>query len=462
MDKRLNCNFLSSFSIISCIQTLTVYMYILFLTHHASSIEYASYTSLTYIIDFTVAISLFGFNLLILREHESYISNNILSITLISFILTCIVFLFWLLTIHQQYTLETLLCFLLIVMQYLYQIGYTIQIKFQQNTTALYNAIINFTFTLLGLYGLTYFNALSCQNVLIVRIAQLCIFSLICYQASKKYIPALNRVSTKTIRSSFKAALPIGGGAILGTIILFVDKFIVTTLSYEDVATYSIARLEIPFIGIFIANLSLVFMPSIKDSFCNKNMNDVIIRIRELFTYGWYLNVIFFTLLFCNAEFIITTLYSESYAASVPLFKILICTYLLKIFPYTNILVALGLEKIIVPRLFIEMIIQIVASFALLNIWGITGLASCAVLVLAFWSIPYNIYFIKKAINTSISNFVPFSTMIYFFFKCFIPSLLITYYVNEISQPIFGALASLCVVLIINSKEIIYVYKHTK
>ena len=84
-------NILTTFSVISCIQTIVVYLYVLFLTRFASETEYAHYISITYIVDFTVAISLFGFNLLILREGEDYIKQNICSILSLSAIIGIII-----------------------------------------------------------------------------------------------------------------------------------------------------------------------------------------------------------------------------------------------------------------------------------------------------------------------------------------------------------------------------------
>ena len=154
---------------------------------------------------------------------------------------------------------------------------------------------------------------MSCQNVLITRIIQLSIFVIICYCGVLKYILPVKQPAIRSFIENLKYAIPIGGGSILGVFILFADKLILATQTPEEIATYSVARFEIPFIGIFITNLSLVYIPQIKEAIAENNYSAVQTSIKNLFKYGWYLNIIVFTLLFSNAKFVISTLYSATY-----------------------------------------------------------------------------------------------------------------------------------------------------
>lgn len=459
MLKGLNNTIFTTFSVISCIQTVAVYLYILFMTHNATAQEYASYISTTYIIDFAVSISLFGFNLIILRENKDYIHNNIISIITCSGVLIGVIFSVYCLLNNGFSATHYFLCFCLIVMQYIYQLGTCLQIKFNQNNLAFYNAVINFCFVLITLTILRRNDTMTCQNVLITRITQLAIFALISYSTLLKHIIPIYRPTLKSFILNIKTALPIGGGIVLGTINLFIDKFILTSQPPEDIALYSIARFEIPFIGIFTSNLSLVFMPKIQEAICHNRWDDTRTSINTLFQYGWYLNTIIFTLIFCNAGFIIETLYSAEYSEATIMFQIIACSYILKIVPYTNIIVALGIERIIVPRLFIEMVLQVLISLLFLHLWGIIGLAISVVFVLIFWSIPYNIYYICRTSHSQIGEIVPFKSMTLFFIKCFIPCLILTTVVNNH----YSLLAlTLSYIAIAAMKEIKYIYKNTR
>ena len=462
MFNRLQNSILTTFSVTSCIQTISVYLYVLFMTHNSAEVEYASYISTTYIVDFAVTISLFGFNLLILREPERYIKDNIISIFASSLILSCIIYFIWFIASENVPTSNYILCFILIILQYSYQLGTCLLIKFKCNTIAFINAIVNLGFVVSSLSVLANNDTITCQNVLITRIIQLTIFGIICYAYVLRYILPIKQPTISSFIQNFKYAIPIGGGSILGAAILFVDKLILSTQTADDIATYSVARFEIPFVGIFITNLSLVYIPKIQEALKRNDINDVQSAIRNLFRYGWYLNIIVFTLLFCNANYIITTLYSAQYSAASVLFQIISCTYILKIVPYTNIIIALGIERIIIPRLCIEMVIQICASILFLHLWGITGLAISVIFVLVMWSIPYNIHYFKKTTHSTFEELIPYKEMLLFFIKCFVPCFIIVTYANNKFGLVYGVVASIIYIIAVNLKELKYLYKNTR
>lgn len=432
------------------------------MTHMSTAEEYASYISITYIVDFTVTIALFGFNLLILREPNSYIKDNLISILLSSFVLNCVIYTIWF-AFNNNYTPSNyILCFILIVLQYLYQLGTCMLIKLKCNNIAFANAIINFIFVISTLSLLANKDAITSTNVLITRITQLLIFVIICYTFILNQILPIKRPSISSLIQNFKYAIPVGGGSILGAAILFVDKLILSTQTSDDIATYSVARFEIPFIGIFITNLSLVYIPKIQEALKKNDMIDVRLSIKSLFLYGWYLNIIIFTFLFCNAHFIITTLYSAEYENASMLFQIITCTYILKIVPYTNIIISLGIERIIIPRLFIEMTLQVFISLLFLYLWGITGLAISVIFVLIFWSVPYNIHFFKQTTLSKITDIIPYREMFIFFAKCFIPCFIIVTFINNKIGTLYGVIISIIYIFLVNIKEIKYLYKNTK
>lgn len=451
----------TTFSVISCIQTVVVYLYVLFLTRFASETEYASYIAVTYIVDFTVAISLFGFNLLILREDSDYVKQNICSICTISTIIGCII---WsVLAIITNMTIQNCGWSLgLICVQYLYQLGTCFQIKYKQNNLAFINALVNFVFTIVSLLLLLHFNKLNAETVILVRIVQLIIFSLICYSSIIQHIRPIQTLTFSRIKSNLRMAIPIGGASVLGIAIQYIDKLILSTQSATDIAQYSVARFEIPFIGIFVANLSLILIPTIKENLQNGNFQLVHNAIKRLFRYGWYFNVIVFTLLFCNAELILTVLYSEAYVASAGIFRIVLLVYLFKVVSYTNVIVALGLEKIIVPRLLAEMFLQVVVSLSFLHLWGIKGLAISLVSILILWDVPYNIYYFMKRTGGTLSDIIPLKEMSIFFAKCFLPSFAFEYCIGSEVGMMWKLIITMFMISILCFKEIKYIYSNTR
>ena len=257
--------------------------------------------------------------------------------------------------------------------------------------------------------------------------------------------------------------MSLSGGTILATTSQYVDKFIVSTLKSVEIAKYSVARFDIPFIGIFLNNISYVYMERIRESFINADKAAVKNYIRTLVLYGWYFNVITFTLLFFNSELVINVFFSSSYLDANPLFRIVLLSYLVKIVPYTNIIVALGLERIIIKRIIIELFLQIISSFTLLYFFGIIGLALSLVIVLICWSVPYNFYYYSKAIKCSVIELLPLNKMLKFGVKCVIPcwcmEIFFKTYINN-EWILFAVLTS--VIFVLCQKQIKFILKNTK
>lgn len=454
---------LKTFSIISSIQTVIIYLYVFFMAHFSSAYEYANYMAITYIVDFTVAISLFGFNLLILREEPTFFKQNFYSYSIIALLIIIIAYSIYNIFIRQMNMLYTILGLILIVFNYLYQILFVLLIKFKKNETAFTIVLINLFFVIIALSICSYQNNLNSKNAIYIRLVQLIILFIISIYSIRKDIIPLKCPSINNIYCNLKKSMAIGGGSILATASQYIDKFVVSTLSSLEIAKYSVARFDIPFIGIFLNNMSYVYMDKIKQAKDNSNRSQTIYYLRLLITYGWYFNVITFTLLFCNSPLIIELLFSKNYLSADYLFKIILFSYLLKILPYTNIIVALGIEKIIIKRILIELILQLVLSLTFSYFWGLTGLAISLVTVLAIWSVPYNLYYYAKTINCKITDLIPIKQMLLFAIKSLIPCIILSYiisYYNYSNWIILGTTTTLIAVFC--HKEILFILNNTK
>ena len=454
---------LKTFSIISSIQTIIVYLYVFFLARYGTETDYANYIAITYIVDFAVAVGLFGFNLLILREPIDFLRRNLYAIcTIALFIFISVYSIYFVFIMHLD--LQSFIYGLaLIILNYLYQIGFVVLVKFRKNKIAFLITILNFIFVFISLLIFTYCDIVTYTNVVIVRIIQVLIFVFIGFYSAIKLILPIQPFSLKQIKECFFKALPIGGGTVIGTISLYVDKFILSTLSVAEIARYSVARFDIPFIGIFINNLSLVYMSNIKTSVDAKDYEQVKSNLKMFMSYGWYFNMLLFTILFCNSPLIISLLYSDKFLSSDVLFKVILCSYLLKIVPYSNIIVALGIERIIITRMLIELCLQIVVSLILLHFFGILGLALGLVCVLLFWSVPYNLYYFAKTIHCKIIDFIPYKSMLIFTIKSFVPCVIVTYLLSSCTSNLYITLAvTISMLIILNLKEIKFIFRTTK
>lgn len=456
--------FIKSFSVISSIQTIIVYLYVFFLARYGSESDYADYITTTYIVDFTVAIALFGFNLLLLRENISFIKDNCFSILFISGIVSAIIALIYFSLINPSNITIIIYSLVLITLNYLYQFGFAILIKLQKNRLALTISLTNILLVLLTLILCAVFNKLTYVNVVSLRSLQVAIFVFCGFFPTIKLIQPKFNLSFHKILDCFKTALPIGGGTIIGNLTQYSDKIISSTLSSGEIARYSIARFDIPFIGIFINNMSYVYMEKIKQAINIERYDDAITNIKLLFKYGWYFNIIVFTLLFCNTALIIKILYSAKFLDSDILFKIILLSYLLKPLPYSNIIVALGIEKIILKRMLVELVLQISCSLILLHTFGIIGLAISIILVLLLWSVPYNLYYFAKTLRCKIKDLIPVKEVIKSIFKTFLPCLISSLIISRYcyNSDLIILLITCIIVVLTNIKEIKFILNNTK
>lgn len=462
MLKRLSI--LKTFSVVSSIQTVIVYLYVFFMARFAAKEEYANYMAITYIVDFTVAIALFGFNLLVLREKMNYVKRYFASFLAISLAIIFLVYLVYCVAIRPMPFVYVLLGFILIVLNYLYQMLFSFLIKLQKNKLASLIAFSNLVFILLSLAGLIYFYKLTSLDVLLVRCIQVAAFVAVAAYAVLPVLLPIAPCSVRRMKQCFVKTFPVGGSTVIGTTSQYTDKFILSTLSANAIAQYSVARFDIPFIGIFLNNMSFVYMEKIKSALDCKDYPAVRNILLIFSKYGWYFNVLFFTLLFCNSKLVISTLYSPQYESAHILFRIILLNYLLRVLPYTNVIISMGLERIIMRRLLIEMALQVVVSLTLLHLFGLVGLASSLGVVLLFWSVPYNFYYIAKAAHTSFWKLLPLKSMLTFFAKCFLPCYLYSVVAEYVfHQDIYSTAA--CIVglmFVINFKEVRFLYANTK
>lgn len=426
--------------------------------------EYATYITITYIADFSVAVGLMGFNLLLLREDISFIRKNLCSFIAISSIIFVFVYVVYIVFIKPLNIVDSILLCGIVFMNYCYQVLFSLLVKFKKNDIAFWAVILNLLFIIFMLSLLSCFNCLTSVNVLIVRIVQLITFFVIAVYALKRIIIPLSGFNFLSIKKSLYISKDVSISNILGIVSQYIDKFVSSTLDTIEIAKYSVARFEIPFIGIFLNNMSLVYMEKIKKCIDDTDYENLKKYFQLFIQYGWYCNLMVFSILFCNAKFIIEILFSKRYIESSYLFQVVLIAYLFRMIPYTNLIIAMGLERIIFKRILIEVCLQIIMSLFLLHLLGLLGLALSLILVLSFWSVPYNFYYFSKAIHCRILDFFPVKTMIIFFVKCFIPCFLVCNCLNGyfIQNSTLSFVSSVIVILIFCRKEILYIYTNTK
>ncbi len=455
-------NFMTSISVASVLQSIVIFAFIFTMSHFAVETEYAEYRKVFYVVDFSTAISLFGLSNLILRKPTKSLYEDIISTILIINaiqLMSVLVFMY----IQHFSLLRYLEIVSFIFLNTLYQVSVSIIVL--KNERRLYFACTAtcFIITVISLLFLVKMDALGFTNAFVLRVIVVLLYIVPFLLFVGKRLFNIKFPSLPRIVSLFKEAAPIGFGVILGSCTQYTDKFIASMMDTHQLAVYANASASVPFVGTAITTMSVFFIPIIHNCYVNKDYKGACHNLSSLFLFGWYIGVSIFTLLFCNAEFVVDLLYSSRYSESVLLFRIFCLGYLFRMASYTQIIVSLELENIIIKRMFIEMILQFVLSFTLLKLLSTLGLAISVIIVLGLWSVPYNVIYFKRRLSCRLSDIFPIKEMAFFFLKAFVPCILAVILMNYFNfNRLVVFLVSSLIYLSINYREILYVIKKTR
>ena len=205
------------------------------------------------------------------------------------------------------------------------------------------------------------------------------VFQLLCFTITFGYsVKSGLRFPVKDFRAISKQiltyALPFGGAVILSTLASRFDKLIgIQYLSAEDYAIYSLAFFGIP--GIMQIYDSLCQVNVLEMSKCH--LADDRLGLLSCYrrfvckTLSFSMPIIIGVILF--AKPMMTFLFSEEYAESVPLFQVYVTTFIIAMFGSGAILRAIGKTKLTLLAFAISAIVFIPATFFLLKYFGIWG-----------------------------------------------------------------------------------------
>jgi len=216
------------------------------------------------------------------------------------------------------------------------------------------------------------------------------------------------RIELPHLRSQLAYSLPFGLAVVVNTLVQSSHQFIVSSsVSITDYAVYAVGCFQLPILGIIVdsvAKASLVKMSEIAGA---KNSSIVMAELisnslRKL----WILFFPIFVFLFITAEEFIVLLFTDTYRASVPVFRIFIL-----MIPLSTILVQH------VPRAFNETRFILISNLAtlllssgfcifLLSKAGLAGAAIGFVVANLCWRF-FFIFKCKRLLDMPISSFFP-------------------------------------------------------
>lgn len=244
--------------------------------------------------------------------------------------------------------------------------------------------------------------------LLIISILQ----CLLCFIYLPTQIKANRQVSTKSIISQLKSGWGFGLASFIGVLFYKVDGLMISSMI--DTATFAIYKngaFEIPFISSIYVSITAILLPEASKFYQDKKFVEIVSLKTKVITNTAM--IIFPTIIFCMifSEQVITTLFSEKYIESAPLFMIYSFILLMRFTSYDELFIVSDNNHLLPIIYGFALIVNIVLNYILINILGVIGAAIAS--VISFY-ILISILFTKGTaiINSKPTQYLEFKKLI--------------------------------------------------
>jgi O-antigen/teichoic acid export membrane protein len=219
----------------------------------------------------------------------------------------------------------------------------------------------------------------------------------------------ISRFDGKDMVNILKFSLPLGIAAMVGTLDVQLDKFIVSSLlSPEAFAVYSVGAQELPLIGTITGSLSAVVAVDIATSLKENRYDDALFLFKKIAktTSLFLFPIAIFCFVF--AKDIVATLYTESYLSAVDVFRIYLLRVPASTVIYAPLLIGLGKGNKVLQRSILSLIANAVLSFFFVKYLGAYGAALGTIIVCYTILIPFNLHAIGRGMDKKWKELLPF------------------------------------------------------
>lgn len=206
----------------------------------------------------------------------------------------------------------------------------------------------------------------------------------------------------------FNYALTLGMGGIFVSLCEIADKYIVSNLlGLDTFAVYSVGCYELPFIAIVFGSIADVALPTIVQ-YKQRNATDEVIRL-------WHYSIessmligipIFISFFFFANQFIVTV-FTNKYAAAVPVFRIALLTVLLEATRYGMITRAYSRTGFMFFVTLLSLLLMVPSCYFGITHYGIVGAIS-SVMGARFFIVTAEIIYSKYILSLEWHRLLPF------------------------------------------------------
>lgn len=214
----------------------------------------------------------------------------------------------------------------------------------------------------------------------------------------------------------FTFSLPLGIASAFGVIQIHLDRLIVaSTCSDAEFVIYTNGAVELPFIGIITGSIATVILPELRRSVAAGDRSGALALFRLVAERSATFLIPLMVLLFVVAEPLMVLLWTEDSRDSTRVFQTYLILLPTRIVTYGSMLVALGLNRLILVNTAVAAGVNLLLCLALVNWLGYTGAAFSTVLTTSLVICLWSLLAIRSAIPCSILEVLPYRKIVEIF-----------------------------------------------
>ena len=235
----------------------------------------------------------------------------------------------------------------------------------------------------------------------------------------------LNKWNRKLSVSQIKYTYPLGLANIVNKVGSRIDRFILAMyFSASDFAVYSISQYRIPVINLIFPSVSNVIIPEIVRNKTEGKIDKVISLWHKLIITLAIITIPSMAYFFLVSEKLILFLYTDAFIEAVPLYRIILLSFISLIFSRSAIITAFGKTKYIFYSQLLSTIFGIVLGFILVKEYGSLGAAITFTSIFFFKAFVMH-YISMRLLKLTFYNSLPWKKLIAIFSCSIISSILL-------------------------------------
>jgi O-antigen/teichoic acid export membrane protein len=223
---------------------------------------------------------------------------------------------------------------------------------------------------------------------------------------------ALRLPRPASMLSMTRYALPLGVATMLGGVTVQMHTAIVAALcTPAEFAVYANGAAELPLVGIVTGSIMAVLLGDMAAASSRGDYSEAVRLFRRAaVTSASILFPCMFFFLVTAREFMVV-MYSEKYIDSAVPFMIYLGILPARIIVYGAAMTALGMNREILVRSFVDLLLNVAITWVLVSWLGYIGAAVGLIVTLYVWTIPFNLFILSRKLELRWTNLVPWRSL---------------------------------------------------